>query len=276
MPDKYKATWVSHSSISDYLNCPRAYYLKNVYKDPQTGRKITVMNPDLAMGQAVHNVLESLSENSAENRFNDPLQSKLEQEWEKISGEKGGFKTKEQEQDYKEQAQKMIKRVEQNPGPLRNLATKRNSELLDFWLDEDKEIILCGKIDWFEYLPDEEGVHIIDFKTGQKKDRSDSLQLSIYYLLADECQKWSIKKTSFWHLREDASPNEQALPDRNLAREKIMNVATDIKSAREHDNFPCREGGNCFYCTPFEKVINGEATLVGTDDEFNKDIYITN
>ena len=36
--DKYTATWVSHTSLSDYIKCPRAYFLKNVYKDPQTGQ----------------------------------------------------------------------------------------------------------------------------------------------------------------------------------------------------------------------------------------------
>ena len=48
--DKYKAIWVSHSSISDYLNCPRLYYLRNVYKDPQTGKKISIINPAYGPG----------------------------------------------------------------------------------------------------------------------------------------------------------------------------------------------------------------------------------
>ena len=61
MADKYTAYWVSHSSINDFLKCPRAYFLKNVYKDPKTGRKIKLISPPLALGQAVHEVVESLS-----------------------------------------------------------------------------------------------------------------------------------------------------------------------------------------------------------------------
>ena len=61
MPDQYTAVWVSHTSISDFLQCPRAYYLKNVYKDPKTRHKIQLMSPPLALGQVVHSVLESLS-----------------------------------------------------------------------------------------------------------------------------------------------------------------------------------------------------------------------
>ena len=59
--DKFKAIWLSHSSIADYLKCPRLYFLRNVYKDPITNHKITVMNPHLALGQIVHEVVESLS-----------------------------------------------------------------------------------------------------------------------------------------------------------------------------------------------------------------------
>jgi hypothetical protein len=59
-PDKYKAVWVSHSSIGDFLKCPRAYFLHNVYKDPKTGRKINIVSPALSLGLAVHTALESL------------------------------------------------------------------------------------------------------------------------------------------------------------------------------------------------------------------------
>ncbi|KKQ37796.1 MAG: hypothetical protein US54_C0025G0014, partial [Candidatus Roizmanbacteria bacterium GW2011_GWA2_37_7] len=44
-PDKFSAVWVSHTSISDFLQCPYAYYLKHVYKDPKTGHKMKIMSP---------------------------------------------------------------------------------------------------------------------------------------------------------------------------------------------------------------------------------------
>jgi len=59
--DKYTAVWTSHSSIGDFLKCPRAYFLKNMYKDPKTGRKIALVNPALSLGQIVHEVIEGLS-----------------------------------------------------------------------------------------------------------------------------------------------------------------------------------------------------------------------
>ncbi len=54
MPDKYTATWVSHSSMGDFIKCPRAYYLKNMYKNPKTGKKIGIVSPALSLGSAVH------------------------------------------------------------------------------------------------------------------------------------------------------------------------------------------------------------------------------
>jgi len=68
-PDKFAATWVSHSSICDFQHCPRAYYLKNIYKDPKTNRKLQIISPPLALGQVVHTVLESLSKLPADKRF---------------------------------------------------------------------------------------------------------------------------------------------------------------------------------------------------------------
>jgi len=88
MPDKYSAVWVSHTSISDFLHCPRAYYLRNIYKDPKTGHKIKLMAPALALGLTVHEVLESLSLLPKNKRFEEPLLVKFDKVWEKVSGRK--------------------------------------------------------------------------------------------------------------------------------------------------------------------------------------------
>ncbi len=80
--DKYSAVWVSHSSMGDFLKCPRAYYLHNVYKNPDTGRKITIVNPALSLGSAVHATLEALKELPAEERLRRDLVADFEKEWE--------------------------------------------------------------------------------------------------------------------------------------------------------------------------------------------------
>lgn len=125
--DPYKAVWVSHSSMGDFIKCPRAYFLHNVYKDPKTKRKINIVNPALALGVAVHEIVEGLANHKAETRFNKSIFENFENTWKKVSGKWGGFTSVEQEEDFKERAKAMLKRVEDNPGPLieKNSQNKR-------------------------------------------------------------------------------------------------------------------------------------------------------
>src|SRR5258706_7321622 len=101
-PDKYKATWVSHSSIGDFLKCPRLYYLRNMYKDPRNNHKFTVMSPPLALGGCVHEVVEELSTLPVEDRLKISLVKKFDVCWEKVSGTLGRFGNRAQEMEYKE------------------------------------------------------------------------------------------------------------------------------------------------------------------------------
>ncbi len=272
MKDKYTAVWVSHSSISDYLTCPRAYYLNNVYKDPKTGNKISIISPPLALGQVVHNAIESLSVLPVEKRFDESLMSRYEAAWKQVSGKKGGFKNDEQERTYKKRGQAMIDRVQKNPGPLKNLAVKITMELPYFWLSEEDNLILCGRIDWLEYLPDEDEVRIIDFKTGRHEEDADSLQLPIYYLLVENCQSHPVAGASYWYLDWSDEPTEVELPNSDEARKRVMEVAKKIKLARQLERFTCEHDG-CRACEPLERVVRGEAEYVGVSD-IGQDMYV--
>ena len=276
MPDRYTAVWVSHTSISDFLKCPRAYYLKNVYKDPQTGHKFQIMSPPLALGQVVHEVLESLSVLPTATRFKESLLVKLAERWPKIAGKKGGFSSETQEQEAKQRAEAMMQKIMVNPGVLKNQAVKINQDLPHYWLSEEDNIILCGKIDWLEYLPDSDSVHIIDFKTSRSPETEESLQLPIYYLLVSNCQKRPVTKASYWYLDLDLELQEKALPDLAAAKENVLQLAKQMKLARQLRRFKCPEGPDgCRFCRPLEAVVRGEAELVGVND-FGQDVYILN
>src|SRR5271154_5101371 len=116
--DKYSAVWVSNSSMSDFLNCPRLYYLRNVYKDPLSRHKINIINPSLALGQSVHEVLEALSVIPVEERFATSLLTTYDRVWTKVSGKLGGFTNEQEEVSVKERGAQMLKRVMDFPGPL--------------------------------------------------------------------------------------------------------------------------------------------------------------
>lgn len=272
--DKYSALWVSHSSISDFLKCPRAYYLKNIYKDPQTGRKFQLTSAPLSLGSAVHEVVEALSETATQERFKQPLLEKFEHTWKKFSGKIGGFLNKDHEEEYKNQGREMIKRIIKNPGPLKNLSVKIKGDLPQYWLSAEDAIILCGKIDWLEYLPASDSVHVIDFKTSKKEEDKASLQLPIYHLLVKNTQKREVSKASYWYLRLSDELVEKELPNLQEAHETILNIAKKMKTAKKLGVFKCPNGSaGCFACKPLERVIVGDAQLVGVGS-YNRDIYL--
>lgn len=275
--DKYSAIWISHSSLSDFKACPRAYYFANVYKNPKSGRKIALINPWLALGQVVHTVLESLSHLPASERFTTPLAEKFDTEWSAISSRKGGFFSDKQEQDFKERGRAMLAKIEKNPGPLIRKAIKIKDELPHYWFSEDEQIILCGKIDWMEYVEETESVHIIDFKTGKRTESESSLQMPIYYLLASNVQTRPISKTSYWYL-DDNNPQdlvEIPLSDAESSEKKIMEVAMRIKLARKLNHFKCAvdEKNGCAHCTPYDLITRGRAEFVGMN-LFNREVYV--
>lgn len=274
-PDKFAAVWVSFSSISDFLKCPRLYYYNNLYKNPKTGRKISIMAAPLALGQVVHSVLESLSLLPADERFASSLTPKLEEAWQGVEGKKGGFKTVQEEEEYKNRGIEMLETVTDNPGPLENKAVKIKGELPFFWLSEEENIILCGKLDWIEFNEETGGVHIIDFKTSKRKAMESTLQLPIYYLLATECQNRPVERMSYWYLALEDAPESVEMPDGDESRKEILKIAKRMKLARQLNHFKCStdEKNGCRHCAPYDAVIKGQGEFVGVGT-YNKEVYI--
>ncbi len=275
--DKYSALWVSHSSIGDFLKCPRAYFLHNIYRT-KDNRKINLVNPHLSLGQAVHETLENLANYKAELRFLQPLENAFEENWKKVSGKIGGFKSQEEEMEIKERAKKMVQRVQENPGPLLNKTLKIKSAesptLPNYFLSEKENIILCGKIDWLEYMPENDSVRVIDFKTGKNEENPDSLQLPIYMLLLNNLQKRKVSGAAYWYLEREDSPTSVALPDVASSNEKVLSIAIKINEAKNRGMFECPRGPKgCFACQPYEKVVAGSAEFVGIGG-YNQELYL--
>ncbi len=274
---KFSAVWVSHSSIGDFLRCPRLYYLHNVYKNDK-GKKINITSPSLSLGIAVHETLEGLSKYKAEERFLKSLEETFEEEWKKVSGRQGGFKDEQEEKEIKERGRDMILRVTKNPGPLAKKTVKippsNNDMPPNFFLSEEDNIILNGKIDWLEYIPEDDSVRVIDFKTGKNEEKEGSLQLPIYLLLLNNLQKRKVSGAAYWYLGRDDAPIAVKLPDINKAKEDVLEIAKKIKIAREKKEFNCPRGeSGCFACRPFEKILKGEAEYIGIGG-YGQEMYI--
>lgn len=232
-----------------------------------------LMEPPLALGQVVHGVLETLSTLSVEERHIDTLLDLYEKKWKNVIGERGGFHDEEEEKKFKDRGAKMIGRVIANPGPLAAKAIKIRQELPYYWLSEDDNIILCGKIDWLEYVRELDSVRIIDFKTGKFDEDEDSLQLPIYLLLAAHCQTKAIAGASYWYLDRDDAPTAVSLPTGEDATKRVMEYAKMIVLARKLERFICKQKDGCRSCRPLENIITGRAKFVGVGG-YNQDIYI--
>ncbi len=271
--DKYEAVWLSHTKIKKYLQCPRAYYLSYVYRNPETGNKIQLMRPPLALGQAVHEVLENIADLPKEERFKKSLLGYFKTAWQKVAGKKGGFFNQEVENKYRREGEKMLTTVMENPGPLKKLAVIINMELPHYWLSKEDNFILSGKIDWLEYLPESDSVHIIDFKTGRVQNDEESLQLPIYRLLVENCQTWPVERASYWYLRH-GKIEEKELPSSEESKKKIMKIGKKIKLAHQLNKFPCPEGEKgCPFCRDLEKIVDGQGEMVGTG-KYGSDIFV--
>lgn len=272
--DKFTAVWLSHSSIGTFKSCPRAYYLSTLYRDPRNNHKISLITPAMALGSAVHEVLESLSVLPTVDRFKVSLVERFQSAWSKLSGEKGGFASDAAEKNFHDRGQEMLRRVMEHPGPLQGKAVKIKMDLPYYWFSEPDNLILCGKIDWLQYHEADDSVSILDFKTGVGEESVDSLQLPIYHLLAHNCQTHAVKSASYWYIARDNAPIQRELPSLPASHELVLKVGKAMKLARSLNRFKCPRGeSGCRYCQPYEKILRGEARFVGMND-YGADIYV--
>lgn len=280
MPDKFKATWVSYSSMNDFLNCPRLYFLRNIYKNPDTNKKVILMAPALALGATVHNVIEPLAKIPPKKRFDNNLIREFEKQWINVKGEKGGFTSESEEQEYFERGVKMLKNVLQNKQHLQGPTLVMKADLPWYWLDKKNEIILCGKLDWMKYDAKTDSVDLIDFKTSKKEAVAGSLQLPIYRLITANCQNKKVNKAYYWYLNINEDLSEAFLPTIEQAHETVLAIAQNIKTARDKDfdmakggpAFTCPKDG-CFHCEPYESIVAGDARMIGLG-EYGREMYV--
>jgi ATP-dependent helicase/DNAse subunit B len=262
--DKYNAVWLSHSSISDFLKCPRLYYLKNIWKNKE-GSKVNIVSPFLSLGSAVHQTIEPLALIKTEERMNQPLLEIFNKNWEKFEGEMGGFSDRETEEIYKQQGLEMIRNVLENPGILNKKTVKfyTGDFIPNIYLSEKDNIILCGLVDWVEYEEATDTLRVVDFKTGKNDEKEDSLQLPIYKILVEALQKRKVSKGAYWYLARDKFPKNVEILDEDLEdiKNKILKIGLDIKKRKNvvnkkdlEKNFLCERGDSCYACKQFELI----------------------
>ncbi len=265
-----KNLWISHSALSSFSRCPRQYYLEYLYRNPDTGRRIQIINPYLSLGSAVHETIEGLIDVPINKRKNISLTERFSKIFENYSGLEGGFISSKKEEEFKERGVRMVERVEKSSF-LENPSTGLDVDFPSINLIGD-DIKLVGSIDWVEILPNG-GAHIIDFKTGNSKESNDSLQLPIYFILAKNNLSRKVEKVSYWYLEHDNHPSSREINDLDSYIEILKEKAKEIKESIDKNDFPCSYPGRCFSCGDYNKIFQGEADLVSVNNNHKKDVF---
>lgn len=264
MPNKFAATWISHSSISDFLKCPKAYYYRNVYKNPDSNKKISIVGEYLSLGVAVHEVVEKRAELPKETRLDVDFKQEFLKEFEPFRGEKGGFKSLDSEKDFENRGLSLMDNIQNNPGPLARPLVKLLKDRKDLpwvWVCEKEEIITSGKTDLIEW--EEDGLVPIDLKTSAKNsEKADSLQLPIYSILIDHFKTKKAKKGAYWYPAQGPDLVYKDLPPVKESLDKLLSLGQAIKEARKAKEFKCPYNG-CWSCRDYERVLKGEGKFIG-------------
>lgn len=270
MPFNPNAVFISPSSLGDFDKCPQLYFLRSVYKNPITGLKLQLINPALALGQTVHDVIDQFTSMEIDQRKKDELFSIFDRIWQNISGTKGGFNSDEEEQTYKNRGLAMIERFLKN----NHFLITKKTKIPDFpKVHLTQDLILTGKLDWIE--DDSEGFHVIDFKTGQNEEKETSAQLPIYALLAKNILQTEVIKTSYWYLDKEDSLTPFKLPDLEEFAKAVTQKGTIIQLARQTNSFSCQSGKECCWaCKDMFEIKNGKGKLVAIDSVRKQEIYI--
>lgn len=266
------AVFISPSSVGIFKACPKAYFYQAVYKSPKTGLKIQIVNPKLALGSVLHDTFAQFLHTSGITKEKDQLINILNRYWSDISGEKGGFLSEEEEKQYKERALKMLEIFWSN----RHFQTTQPVKMPDFpKLDLGEDLILTGKLDWIEEEGDKE-YHIIDFKTGEKEERSDSMQLPIYAVLASNFLKSPRVRASYWYLDRNEGLKEYGLPNLTDTIEKLRKIGQIVKQSRLTNSFRCSSGfDSCWACRDYIAVAEEKrGKLVSVDYNRRQEVYI--
>ena len=264
------AIFLSPSSLADFEKCPQLYYFRSVYRTPR-GLKIQIINPNLALGQNVHDVLDQFLKLLPEQRTKEELERIFELIWGNTSGEKGGYSSPDEEESYKKRGREMINRFWNN----KHFQITEAVKIPNFPKAElGNDLILTGKLDWVEKTP--EGVKIVDFKTGKNEEREDSQQMPIYAYLISQVLNTNKITACYWYLDKDEDLTACVLPNLEQTLAYLKQKGEIIKMTRQTNSFKCQSGReSCWACKDMLAISQGKGKLVSMDPVNRKqEIYI--
>lgn len=259
--------FVSFTSLSDFLKCPKAYWFKNIYRDPKSGHRIQIASPYLSLGSTVHDSCKWYLDMGGQ-VTHPQLEAKFRNLWRKYSGKRGGFSSKEEEAVFGKRGLKMISNFFKNANRLEKIT--HNIDFPKLHLFED--VVLMGNFD-FVGEKEDGSLHVVDFKTGIH-DEKDPLQLYIYAILAQANFGKPVSSASFWYLDRDDASKEIVLDALEPKLEWIVGKAREIKEALGQKTWVCvKEEELCRDCKDYQAILDGKGEFQFTDYRYKKDVY---
>lgn len=232
----------SFTQLSSFKLCPLQYKFAYVFKIPLSGKWT------FSYGKTMHNTLEDYFklwiERSATKTQSIPVSIKEMLEIYKNRWEDDWYINDEQREKYRTKGEKELKTYYKS---LKDDLPKPISIEQNFKLKIDN-IILKGRIDRIDTY--EDGVEIIDYKTGTPKlknklKRADKEQLYLYQIAANEILGLNTKKLTL-HYLEDNSKVSFIASDKELINLK-NDIIERVDRIRSSD-FNATPGFHCGYC----------------------------
>jgi ATP-dependent helicase/DNAse subunit B len=268
--------YISYTALTDFLKCPRAYYLKNIYRDTRQGFKLQIINPYLVLGSTVHDTLKWYLESTKKPNKRETL-DKFRNYWRKYRAKKGGFNSLEEEASFGQRGLKMLDNFLEHSDCLEPCApyiSFPKYNLVD-------NILLIGNFDFVGQCSDGT-LHVVDFKTGAH-DEDSALQLYMYAILAEENFKKSVSKASFWYLDREDGPRDIVLDPLAGQLEWLKEKALRLKEAISIGDWICIKGFDgfeaatpekmCRDCRDYQSLLDGNGEWLFSDFRYKKEIY---
>ncbi len=225
----------SSFKLQMYAQCPQAYKftyvdgLADQYKKPK---------PYLTMGAHVHNALKDFFELKPEKRDFPTLEAILRNRWRE---NRKGFSGKEDEAKWGTKAIQMLKLF----------CYKNNLAIQPVFLENyydrmiDPGLKILGRIDRVD--SDDEGLHIIDYKTGKLPETPpDPLQLALYGLIMHGRTEKPVTRASYLYLQNNTW--QTIAIDESVMQDALTRVQNDVQTILADNAFPATINPHCKTC----------------------------
>ncbi len=229
--DNFFPSFLSYTQISMYKGCPLQYkyaYILNIPTPP---------NHALSFGITIHETLKDFhSRLMFEDVSLEALYEIYAKNWQPL-----GYLNEEHRQHRFESGKEM----------LRNYFNSVDKSQKSLGLEKSFNIRIggskfYGRID--RIVPFEDGVEIIDYKTGSAKSQKDvdnDDQMDFYAIGVLEALKYKPKKLTFYFLEENQKVSTVRTPDKlEDTKEEVASILEDIKLGK----FEANPGWQCSWC----------------------------